>query len=149
MRPSDHTSPTLLRSLDLKALSAGLFNTVVGAGIFVLPATVAGLVGTGAAFAYLFCAVAILFVMLAYASAGSRVTDAGGSIAYIHAAFGPLAAHRWNRLRRMPQHRACQPSFPVTQHRMASCAVSSSPGGARLIVAPISPRAARIANTAA
>ena len=91
MRHSDHASPTLLRSLDLKALSAGLLNTVVGAGIFVLPATVAGLVGTGAAFAYLFCAVAILFVMLSYASAGSRVTDAGGSIAYIHAAFGPLA----------------------------------------------------------
>jgi APA family basic amino acid/polyamine antiporter len=89
--PPDHASPTLLRTLDLKALSAGLFNTVVGAGIFVLPATVAGLVGTGAAFAYVFCAVAILFVMLAYASAGSRVTDAGGSIAYIHAAFGPLA----------------------------------------------------------
>jgi amino acid transporter len=89
--PPNRASATLLRSLDLKALSAGLFNTIVGAGIFVLPATVAGLVGAGAAFAYVFCAVAILFVMLAYASAGSRVTEAGGSIAYIHAAFGPLA----------------------------------------------------------
>jgi amino acid transporter len=91
VRPSDRSPVTLLRSIDLKALSAGIFNTIVGAGIFVLPATVAGLVGSGAGFAYLFCAVAILFVMLAYASAGSRVTDAGGSIAYIHAAFGPLA----------------------------------------------------------
>ena len=91
MRPPDRGSVTLLRSIDLKALSAGIFNTIVGAGIFVLPATVAGLVGSGAVFAYVFCAVAILFVMLAYGSAGSRVTEAGGSIAYIHAAFGPLA----------------------------------------------------------
>lgn len=91
MRLPEPSSVTLLRSIDVKALSAGIFNTIVGAGIFVLPATVAGLVGAGAAFAYIFCAVAILFVMLAYASAGSRVTEAGGSIAYIHAAFGPLA----------------------------------------------------------
>jgi amino acid transporter len=82
---------TLVRAVGLKGLSASLFNTTLGAGIFVLPATVAGVVGTGAPVAYLFCALAILFVMLSYAAAGSRVIDAGGSYAYIQAAFGPLA----------------------------------------------------------
>jgi APA family basic amino acid/polyamine antiporter len=82
---------TLVRAVGLKALSASLFNTVVGSGIFLLPATVAGIVGSGAPVAYLFCAVAILFVMLSYAAAGSRVTEPGGSYAYIRAAFGPLA----------------------------------------------------------
>jgi basic amino acid/polyamine antiporter, APA family len=87
----DQHHPTLVRAVGLKGLSAGLFNTIVGAGIFVLPATVAGIVGSGAPIAYLFCAVAILFVLLSYAAAGSRVTEAGGSVAYIQAAFGPLA----------------------------------------------------------
>lgn len=82
---------TLVRALGVRALSAGLFNTIVGAGIFVLPATVAGLVDRGAPYAYLTCAVAIMFTTLCYAAAGSRVVDAGGSYAYIGAAFGPLA----------------------------------------------------------
>ena len=80
-----------MRAVSLKALSASIFNTIVGAGIFVLPATVAVLVGSGAPIAYLACAVAILFVTLSFAVAGSRVTEAGGSYAYIDAAFGPLA----------------------------------------------------------
>src|SRR5262249_57890821 len=65
--------------------------SIVGAGIFVLPATVASLVGHGAPYAYLTCAIAILFVTLCYAAAGSRVIDPGGSYAYMGAAFGPLA----------------------------------------------------------
>jgi len=82
---------TLLRAIGVRALAAGLFNTIVGAGIFVLPATIAGLVDRGAPYAYLMCAIAILFVTLCYAAAGSRVIDPGGSYAYIGAAFGPLA----------------------------------------------------------
>jgi len=90
-----HTPPepgtTLLRAIGVRALAAGLFNTIVGAGIFVLPATVAGLVDRGAPYAYLACAIAILFVTLCYAAVGSRVIDPGGSYAYIGRAFGPLA----------------------------------------------------------
>ena len=81
----------LLRAIGVRSLAAGLFNTIVGAGIFVLPATVAGLVDRGAPYAYLACAIAILFVTLCYAAAGSRVIDPGGSYAYIGVAFGPLA----------------------------------------------------------
>ena len=92
-RPSGSPEPgaTFLRAISLRALVAGLFNTIVGAGIFVLPATIAGLVGGGAPYAYLACAIAILVVNLCYASAGSRVIDPGGSYAYIARAFGPLA----------------------------------------------------------
>lgn len=89
--PAQSEFPTLVRAVGVKALSASFFNTIVGAGIFVLPATVAALVGSGAPVAYLVCAVAILFVTLSFAAAGSRVAEAGGSYAYIGAAFGPLA----------------------------------------------------------
>ena len=85
------TTPTLLRAVGTRSLAASLFNVIVGAGIFVLPATVAGLVGAAAPVAYLTCAVAILLVTLCFAVAGSRVPEAGGSYAYIGAAFGPLA----------------------------------------------------------
>jgi len=82
---------TLLRALGTRRLAVSIFNTVVGAGIFVLPATVFGLAGAGAPFAYLACTVAILFVALSFASAGSRVTDAGGAYTYVGAGLGPWA----------------------------------------------------------
>jgi len=85
------TGTTPLRAIGVRALAAGIFNTIVGAGIFVLPATLAGLIDRGALYAYLSCAIAIMFTMLCYAAAGSRVIDPGGSYAYIGAAFGPLA----------------------------------------------------------
>src|SRR5580765_5522127 len=52
------TGTTLVRAIGVRGLAAGLFNTIVGAGIFVLPATVAGLVARGAPYAYLACAIA-------------------------------------------------------------------------------------------
>ena len=84
-------SPTLLRVVGTRRLAATIFNTVVGAGIFALPGVIAGLSGTAAPIAYLACTGAILLVALSYASAGSRVTKAGGSYAYIAAGLGPMA----------------------------------------------------------
>jgi amino acid transporter len=82
---------TLLRALGTRRLAVSIFNTVVGAGIFVLPATVYGLAGAGAPFAYIACTIAILFVALSFASAGSRVTEAGGAYSYVGAGLGPWA----------------------------------------------------------
>jgi basic amino acid/polyamine antiporter, APA family len=85
------SSPTLLRALGTRRLAVSIFNTVVGAGIFVLPATVAGLAGPAAPFAYLACSVAMLFVALSFASAGSRVPAAGGAYPFVAAGLGPWA----------------------------------------------------------
>jgi amino acid transporter len=82
-------SPTLLRVVGTRRLAISIFNTVVGAGIFVLPASVAGLIGPGAPFAYLACTVAILLVALCFAAAGSRVSAPGGAYAYVSAGLGP------------------------------------------------------------
>ena len=83
--------PALLRALGTRRLAVGIFNTVVGAGIFVLPATVAGLAGPAAPYAYLACTVAMLLVALSFAAAGSRVPAAGGAYAYVHAGLGAWA----------------------------------------------------------
>jgi amino acid transporter len=85
------TGPGLVRALNTRRLAVSIFNTVVGAGIFVLPATVAGLAGASAPFAYVACTVAMLFVALSFAAAGSRVPAAGGAYVYIGEGLGPWA----------------------------------------------------------
>ena len=87
----DHGGHGLARALGPWGLGAGVFNTVVGAGIFVLPATLAREVGAAAPLVYLACAVAMGGVALCFAAAGSRVPTSGGPAGYVQAAFGPLA----------------------------------------------------------
>jgi basic amino acid/polyamine antiporter, APA family len=81
----------LTRALGAWGLGASVFNTVVGAGIFVLPATLAHQVGAAAPLVYLACAAAMGGVALCFAAAGSRVPTSGGPAGYVEAAFGPLA----------------------------------------------------------
>jgi Amino acid permease len=85
------TSEGLVRVMDTRALSLGIVNMIVGAGIFVLPGLLAGLLGPAAIIAYLICSVAVALVFLCFAEAGSRVTRSGGAYAYITDAFGPFA----------------------------------------------------------
>ena len=68
----------LTRTLGAWGLGASVFNTVVGAGIFVLPATLAHQVGAAAPLVYLACAAAMGGVALCFAAAGSRVPTSGG-----------------------------------------------------------------------
>lgn len=81
----------LVRAIGTRALAANIVNTTVGAGIFVLPATVAAAVGTAAPLAYLACAVTMALIVTCFAAAGSRVSLTGGLYAYVETAFGPYA----------------------------------------------------------
>jgi amino acid transporter len=85
--PDDH----LVRGIGVATLAANAVNLTVGAGIFVLPGTVAALMGPAALMAYGVCAVAIGLVLLCLAECGTRVTRSGGPAAYVGAAFGPFA----------------------------------------------------------
>ena len=79
-----------MRAIGVRGLAANIVNTTVGAGIFVLPAVVAGDLGTAAPLAYLACAFAMALVVASFAMAGSRVALTGGLYAYVEVAFGPL-----------------------------------------------------------
>jgi basic amino acid/polyamine antiporter, APA family len=70
-------------------LSANIVNIIVGAGIFVLPAILAELLGAASIVAYLFCGFLLALIMLCFAEAGSRVNTSGGGYAYVETAFGP------------------------------------------------------------
>lgn len=91
LKAESTTSEGLVRVMDTRALSLSIVNMIVGAGIFVLPGILAGLLGPGAILAYLICSVAVALVFLCFAEAGSRVTRSGGAYAYIADAFGPFA----------------------------------------------------------
>ncbi len=65
-------------------------NSVVGAGIFGLPARVHELLGTWALLAYAACALLVLLVVLCFAEAGSRFERTGGPYLYACVAFGPV-----------------------------------------------------------
>src|SRR5437773_9485004 len=80
----------LVRAIGLRRLTASIVNVTVGAGIFVLPAIVAGFLGPAAPLAYLVCAALMALIVLCFASAGSRVSLTGGLYAYVEAAFGPF-----------------------------------------------------------
>ncbi|MGZ8378171.1 MAG: APC family permease [Gemmatirosa sp.] len=91
--------PELLSTTDARldrvigpwALGANAVNLTVGAGIFALPAVVAGMLGPAAILAYLVCGVLVVLVLGCFAEVGSRVTGSGGAAVYVEEAFGPLA----------------------------------------------------------
>lgn len=81
----------LKRVVGITGLSLNIINGTVGAGIFVLPAIVGVELGAFSVFAYIFCAIMMATIMLCYAEVGTRITSAGGSYAYVEAAFGDYA----------------------------------------------------------
>ncbi len=83
-----HTDEGLKREIGLWGLTSNIINTVIGSGIFVLPALVSEGLGAAGILAYLFCGMLITMVMLCFAEVGSKITTTGGAYAYIEAAFG-------------------------------------------------------------
>ncbi len=81
----------LKREITAFQLGTNIFNYIVGAGIFILPATVAGVLGPSSLAAYLFCGFLITLIMLCFAEVGSKITSTGGVYAYTEEAFGPVA----------------------------------------------------------
>ncbi len=83
----------LVRALGTWGLAASIVNITIGGGIFRAPGTieVTGRLGAAAPLAYMVCAVAMAFVVLCFAEAGSRVSLTGGPYAYVESAFGVFA----------------------------------------------------------
>src|SRR5579885_3812053 len=89
--PENRRDTGLVRVLTSWGLAASIFNTVVGAGIYAVPAALADSVGVYAPLIFLVCAVAIGSVAICFAEGGSRIATSGGAYGYIEASFGPLA----------------------------------------------------------
>jgi amino acid transporter len=85
-----HADDKLKRVIGPWGLGATAINIAVGAGIFVVPAFVAAILGPAAILAYLICGLAVALVITCYIEIGTFVTRSGGGVAYVEEAFGPL-----------------------------------------------------------
>ncbi|MEO6837714.1 MAG: APC family permease [Ginsengibacter sp.] len=85
------TGEGLKREIGFWGLSANMVNIIIGSGIFVLPAIVAGILGPTSIIAYAFCGFLMLLIMLCYAEVGSKTTKSGGTYTYVETAFGKYA----------------------------------------------------------
>jgi N-acyl-D-aspartate/D-glutamate deacylase/amino acid transporter len=95
-RPPDATAThALARTLGFTDLVLIVIGTVIGSGIFIVPATVltqtGGALGT-AMLVWLIAGVLSLLGALTYGELGAANPDAGGLYVYIRDAFGPLPA---------------------------------------------------------
>src|SRR5665213_4593831 len=84
-------NPAPVRAIGWLSLTAIAVNGMVGAGILILPANVAQLLGGNSLLAYLLAGGAVILVALCFAEAGSMFERSGGPYLYTREAFGPFA----------------------------------------------------------
>ncbi len=78
----------LVRGISRWDLTAIAINTIIGAGIFGLPAKVTALIGSYSLLAFVVCALIIGLIVLCFAEVSSRFTTTGGMYLYAKEAFG-------------------------------------------------------------
>ena len=79
-----------VRAIGSVALTTIAINSIVGAGIFALPANVAQLLGASSLIGYGIAGVAVLLVVLCFAEAGSQFDGSGGPYLYARHTLGPF-----------------------------------------------------------
>lgn len=84
------TEEKLVRGIGRWDLTAIAINTIIGTGIFILPARATGLIGDYSLAAIIMCAVIVAAIVLCFAEVSSRFDATGGMYLYAKEAFGPL-----------------------------------------------------------
>jgi APA family basic amino acid/polyamine antiporter len=80
----------LKRDISRLGFAAMSLNSVIGAGIFGLPAVAAARAGDFSPWMFVICGVLTLTIVLSFARASSLVRETGGVIVYASNAFGPF-----------------------------------------------------------
>ena len=83
------TDEKLIRGLGRWDLTAVAINTIIGTGIFILPAGVFKLIGGYSLYAFIACALIIGLIVLCFSEVSSRFNTTGGMYLYAREAFGP------------------------------------------------------------
>jgi amino acid transporter len=84
------TDPRPSREIGLFSLTALTINGILGSGIFMLPASVARILGPASPMAYGAAAFAAALIVLCFAEASTHFEGSGGPYLYARAAFGPF-----------------------------------------------------------
>lgn len=80
----------LVRAIGRWSLVALVINSIIGSGIFGLPSSMAGFLGTYSPIAVLLAGVAVAPIIACYAEVSSYFAEAGGPYLWTRTAFGPL-----------------------------------------------------------
>jgi len=91
MNLSEKQGHGLTRNLGFYDVVSMGFNSVVGAGIFLLPGQLDKLVGMGALLVFPLCGILCFTVALCFAEMGGMFNKTGGAYLYSRETFGPLA----------------------------------------------------------
>jgi APA family basic amino acid/polyamine antiporter len=89
LEPS-RTQPELLRAIGRWSMVALALNSILGAGIFGLPSTLAGLLGRASPVAVLLAGAGMSVIVACYAEVASQFTETGGTYLYLRYTFGRL-----------------------------------------------------------
>jgi APA family basic amino acid/polyamine antiporter len=83
-------SVTLIRAIGRWSMAALVINSIIGSGVFGLPADLARLLGAASPYAVLIAGGAMGVIMACFAEVASRFTQTGGPYLYSRVAFGHL-----------------------------------------------------------
>lgn len=89
--PGPHSAQGLLRAVGRWQILGLSINSVVGSGVYLLPATAFALLGPYSVWGVLLAGLTVSLLVLCYAKAGSYFDVQGGSVLYARVAFGPFA----------------------------------------------------------
>jgi amino acid transporter len=89
--PTDSSRTELVRAIGRWSMVALAVNSIVGSGIFGLPAPVAGFVGRASPLAVLLAGAGMAVIIACYGEVASQFTETGGTYLYLRHAFGRLA----------------------------------------------------------
>lgn len=88
--PEGMKEEKLIRGLGRWDMTAVVINTIIGAGIFGLPAKVYAQIGAYSLMAFVLCALIVGLIVLCYAEVASRFSATGGPYLYAREAFGSV-----------------------------------------------------------
>jgi amino acid transporter len=80
----------LVRSIGRWTMTALVINTIIGSGVFGLPAELTRLLGRASPFAIIFAALGVAIIMACMAEVASQFSEPGGPYHYVRATFGPF-----------------------------------------------------------
>ena len=81
-------APAPVRAIGWRSLTAICINGMIGAGILILPANIAQLLGDKSIYGYMLAGAAVILVALCFAEASSLFESSGGPYLYAREAFG-------------------------------------------------------------
>src|SRR5579863_3493003 len=80
----------LVRSIGRWTMTALVINTIIGSGVFGLPAELTRLLGRASPFAIILGALAVAVIMACMAEVASQFPEPGGPYHYVRTTFGPF-----------------------------------------------------------